>query len=60
MSLTPEQVAQFETLITALMSPDNTTRNQAEAAYNTAKASPDVLMASLVHCLRRNPNEQVL
>ena len=52
-------LAQFEQIISALMSPDNTVRNQAEAAYTQAKADPNMLMGALISLLRNNQSEQV-
>ena len=52
-------LAQFEQVIMALMSPDNNVRGQAEAAFNQAKANPDALISALTQLLRTNQQEQV-
>ena len=53
------ELAQFEQVVLALMSPENNVRNQAETAYNQAKANPDALITALTQLLRHNQQEQV-
>ena len=45
-------IAQFEQIILALMSPDNNMRNQAEEALRQAKQSPETLLPAYVQLLR--------
>lgn len=52
-------LAQYEQMLGALMSTDNSTRNAAEEALNQAKQSPDGLFTALITMLRRNADEQV-
>ena len=59
MALDATVVGQYEMMVGALMSTDNNVRNQAEAAFNSGKANPDVHVSALVHLLRRNESEQV-
>ena len=40
--------AQYEQVVATLMSSDNNVRDQAEQAYNQAKAKPDELITVLV------------
>ena len=51
-------INQYQQMIEALMSPDNNVRGQAEAAFNQAKANPDVMVSALAHLLRNNQSEQ--
>lgn len=51
-------MAQFEQMIMALMSPDNGVRNQAEEALKQAKQNPEALIPAYVQLLRTNPNPQ--
>ena len=51
-------MAQFEQMILALMSPDNGVRNQAEEALRQAKQNPEALIPSYVQQLSTNPNPQ--
>ncbi|KAL3902765.1 MAG: hypothetical protein SGPRY_011934 [Prymnesium sp.] len=48
----------YEQMVVALMSPDNNLRNQAEAAFNQAKANPDQLVTALLTLLRNNADQQ--
>ena len=50
---------QFELIISGLMNQDNNVRNQAEQAFNAAKANPDALMSALISLLRNNQQEAV-
>ena len=43
-------INQYQQMIEALMSPDNNVRGQAEAAFNQAKANPDVMVSALGTC----------
>ena len=52
-------IAQFEQIILALMSPDNNMRNQAEEALRQAKQSPETLLPAYVQLLRTNQDPQV-
>ena len=52
-------MAQFEQIILALMSPDNNMRNQAEEALRQAKQSPETLLPAYVQLLRTNQDPQV-
>ena len=52
-------IAQFEQIILALLSPDNNLRNQAEEALRQAKQSPETLLPAYVQLLRTNQNPQV-
>jgi len=52
-------MAQYEQVILALMSADNSVRDQAEQAYNQAKAKPDELITVLVTLLANSAKEQV-
>lgn len=54
----PAALQQFEQVVLALMSPDNTVRGQAEEAFNQAKQNPDALFTTLVTHLRKNSGEQ--
>ena len=51
-------MAQFEQMILALMSPDNGIRNQAEEALRQAKQNPEALIPAYVQLLSTNPNPQ--
>ena len=52
-------ISQFEQMILALCSPDNTIRNQAEQALNQAKENPEILLTAMTQLLRTNQNPQV-
>ena len=54
----PAALQQFEQVVLALMSPDNTVRGQAEETFNQAKQNPDALTTALVTHLRKNGGEQ--
>lgn len=49
---------QFEAIINSLLSHDNNIRKQAEAAYEQAKAQPDVLVSGLIFLLRRQESPE--
>ena len=53
-------IEEFQQLIGTLMSPDNASRSQAEAAYNATKEShPAVVLDFLAQTLRLCPQEQL-
>ena len=54
----PAALQQFEQMVLALMSPDNTMRGQAEETFNQAKQNPDALTTALLTHLRKNGGEQ--
>ena len=45
----PAGLAQYEQVVSALMSQDNAVRSQAEDAFNQLKQQPDVFFLSLIH-----------
>ena len=51
---------QFEQMIGALMSTDNSVRSQAEEAFNQAKANADVLISGLITLLRTKQGDEMV
>ena len=55
----PAGLAQYEQVVSALMSQDNAVRSQAEDAFNQLKQQPDVFFSGLIQLARQNANEQI-
>ena len=55
----PAALAQYEQVVSALMSQDNAVRSQAEDAFNQLKQQPDVFFSGLIQLARQNANEQI-